>query len=774
MIFFLWSVWGLLLYSVQGRALPVDFRLVASAVGAALLPGWLLIPFVVRDRDSDVLEKVAIAFGLTLVFWTVVSAVVTAAGKNAVWAAHGLLWIEAVLLILTTSRALGRWQRRFRRPDLLELLLWAGLIYVVFLLYQAGGLVGTVPDGEEGLHILITRKLLGNESVSLNNILYKPNEPYSYVFAPFYLLLAVVSHLSQTDPIVTYVKFRFLTGLVSVAVFYSLATRFLENRTVARVVALVTLSLILSNVAGYRMGYWAQLAPLTDYRDVGGGILVPLLLYGAIRSLQEVKGSRSWLWISAGFFAAVLAIHSRDALQVTISLGCLWLALLALGPRDHRFNRLTQWLVMALTLGVSFRWLHAHLVGHIHLREAFNHDYILQMLRDQLRHPLRAVLGPPINQGYTGPPEITFQPELALSFLLVPFLWAVRDRLWGWWMAGTTLCFLLLMRIHLVSLAFLAVTFSEMLVTPARYFIHTSYLLFGILIALHLVYLRSLYRRWNPEARRPLLWIARAGVLCFLYAKGILLPILGLLGTLGARFGDLFILWALLGTVAAFWWLRRRPGIRVDFAGLEASPMMLAGLCAFLLAVVLTPRGPSLWAQAETRARQVSVTHFEQWYRANQPSDLPYELYGYIAKQVPPGRVFVHRYDRMRIFTIPVVLNQYVLTGGTFFSTEQDFLRDYLAWKKVELPGVQRGINFYNLMGEYYSSHFLADRPGYNPEKLSEAVPFFIHFGVDYVVVSPEDSQTVGRRLEAAAEFSKVYDQGGWMLFERRAGAGRS
>src|SRR5262249_25505734 len=147
------------------------------------------------------------------------------------------------------------------------------------------------PTGEEILHATIVRKIWGNAVLTPYNIMYSPDVPTTYLYAPYHAMIALVARLSGLDPLVVFFRVRAVFMVMAVLTMTGLVW-VVTRRMASTVVGLwVFVGLVLFDVAGQvtaadgTLLYWAQLAPLSHLADFGLGVMFPLCLFAMCRYL---------------------------------------------------------------------------------------------------------------------------------------------------------------------------------------------------------------------------------------------------------------------------------------------------------------------------------------------------------------------------------------------------------------------------------------------------------------------------------------------------------
>lgn len=785
------------------RAAPLPLRLLLGFGVVLFLPGRLLLNALLGGRAPSGWQGPPLAFGASLTLIALLTILAIELHWNSTFAAWTLLGASAVLLAVGRRADTADSLSPRDSSRVFAALLFAGLAVLGFLLYGVGGLMG--PDTlaeleEEALHVTIVRKLAENPFLTHTNLMYKADAANTYVYPPYHFALALVSRVATLDPIVAYVKFRPVAGLVSLLALHGLLVHWLPRRWLADVAALALVVLALNNVSGHVPHYyWAQLIPISHLADFGLGVMLPLLTLFVVRYVAREGSEGGWLLLTPAFIATALLVHTREVLQLLLFLGPTSVALFLFRRADSRtLGRVLAIISITVLLGLAYRERQAGMAAHAAENMAMNRLNLERRLAPLMERPVLDVL-------LEADPYYALlnRPIFLLALLAAPILPLAGRSFFTLFLWTGFLASLLIIRIPYLKLLFALSTYSEMLLTPARYFLPWAHLLVGLMVGVGVLVLDHLYR-WlvrglrvelvkvasPPAQERKLNWPGlRAG-----WPRGLaLLAILGLawayagwgvtgfLSTIEKRsYGQVSILyvWGALGSVAAAVYLLRVPHRKPFLHAILDRNLYSPRLGAVLSLVMLTPLYraslvPTLCQEYRAAGAQQNFDDWWRWYQASELSRMvPPDLLRFLREEIPALQVIVYRYDR--IFAVPVLSNHYVMTKGRLLTTELDFIDVYhrIAGKHREFSS-DPWQSYLERSG--YFGEVIRANPIFNPEEDPlHSIAFLRECRVNYLIASPDERVRVQELWRLFPQiFKLVYDRNGYMAFRVEFGSQR-
>src|SRR6185503_15775281 len=173
---------------------PVVARMAIAGTLVFVLPGWsaLAIWEGGRSSPSSLLERLPRAFGLSFTLLTIVTVVSTTVSVGSGVATWAYLSLALALAGLQVRRVTPEAADETPTPAFDWVVLCA-IGATCVLLWFTGGIYGTLPDGEEALHLALIRKLHSNAAIRQDNVMYRPGVVSTYLYLPYHLGVAMVA-----------------------------------------------------------------------------------------------------------------------------------------------------------------------------------------------------------------------------------------------------------------------------------------------------------------------------------------------------------------------------------------------------------------------------------------------------------------------------------------------------------------------------------------------------------------------------------------------------
>lgn len=783
-------------------------RLLPAFLATALLPGLLLLALG-GERvwgALDLFEKAAFGFGLSFLVMTLLSILTLSLQGGLRQAAIALLAlsIPAAVFVGWRKRPAGELRFSWSPERLVPVLLFLALALVGVLLYRIGGLAGTLPNREEALHILITRKLLESPRLSTRGIFYKPDVSTPYLFPPYHFLMAMTARFSGLDPIAVFERLRFAWGVLTLLALYAVLKQLFRSPPLASFGTLILAAMVLSGRASGWWDYFGRLTPLSHHGDVSLGLLLPVGLLFVLKLVADPTCPRAYWVASPLVLIAVTITHTREGVQLLFYL----LAFLA-GAfifRDRKLLARAAFLAASLIVfGLVYQQIQSRRVEHVQEWESAELTRARALLARCGSDPIPCLIGPPSRHLQDWSPLVYGYFLLAMA-LTAPLLASGRTP---FVLASLAiLATLAVVTVPLLTLLFVVSTYSQVLFTPVHYLFHWSYLILALTfyalavladrlsqrLGERLPFGRVQVRAWLGDDRREdppdYELLLSAG---WLTSRG--LPVLGLAGAvalllLGARIlrslvypgYGLYLAVLFCAAVLALVYRFRGGELMARAADAVAGHRFRSPSYALvLLSVVLlglgldTERpdremghsGASLVSQFLGARKKPDVASLSEWYRASRFLDIPYPMIRFI-RGLPPGKLFA--YAPETIHRLPVLVNHYVFTYGSFSSNEIDFVELYGRIQGVPIPPAGgHSPRLYQLQGIYHRQ--VLDRfPLYNDQDAPEVSLAFIGaLGIDYVIwrKSGESGSALGRKLPVLlpGSFEPAFESGRFTLY---------
>jgi hypothetical protein len=345
-------------------------------------------------------------------------------------------------------------------------------------------LVGAPLDAtEDQIHSAIVRRLGEVASPRLDNLYLTPGMVYTYPFPGTHYFMTLVARLGDIDPLFVYYKLRFFWGTTAIALLYLIAWAVFRTRGIAGAVLVTAVALVLSGVfsIGFPSG-WGQLAAYSHASDIAMTVLLPALLTMAFWFIQaESARERTFFLVGTALLVVMLTmVHIREIVQFTAYLGCF--AVVAITVRRFRLYGRRALVLLALTVvtvGAYTSWQRtvAPLVQQIVSGQRVEFSSFAAGLswRELLFTPASTLLVNSIqkfDQIFTGlTPFFLFAgPLVVVLFRRHPLVWLV---------AASTLAYLAVMTLPFLAVAYIYLTYFEILHIPVRNIHFFVYLLAG-------------------------------------------------------------------------------------------------------------------------------------------------------------------------------------------------------------------------------------------------------------------------------------------------------
>ena len=544
------AVGGLMLLAATAllQVMPDDLALLAAAkvvvppLVVGLLPGLLMLVCSGVFERLRLLEVVAISLACSL---PLVQGVTFLSLLGHVSCARlAMAWS---LVLLGVCLALCR--RRSSRTlivtvDRLELAAACTIFALACLLYVKGS---PFFSDEEQFHISVIRRLAFHPYPAINNIYYAPDIIFTHPFPGTHYFMALVSRLGAIDPLFAYHKLRWFWTLASFVFLYVAAWRVFADPTVVGCVFAAAVAFALNGTfADFSTLYWAQLLPYSHPSDLAMSVFLPGLLVMAFSyySAEDRRQSGFFLAATLGLLLLVTVVHIRETVQFLVYNGSFLLGCLLL----HRDRRLMVKIVALCAAGVvlagGYGWFHHRTVEHVAVYDQACKTALWTQITTGSLHQLfvrpALTLMCAFQSLFNG-----WHPLLLLASPLV-FL-AFRQRPLALLIGMSSLMFLVLIRLPVLSMCYVYCTYHEMLMTPLRNISYFHYLIAGAalyLLAMQLARIQPRSLAWAAAAAAGLylglivrwgeaFWTQHADVL-LLHALGLFLAALVLMKWLPA------------------------------------------------------------------------------------------------------------------------------------------------------------------------------------------------------------------------------------------------
>jgi hypothetical protein len=752
---------GTLLVHFASEASPLwsTAKMVGATAVIALVPG-MLVSAAARPRPRVTLLEwsgIAIAVSLGLVQILTIAAMVFHVPSIRVAMAVAILCVAGTVVVILRKTGAEADLVLERTEMAIALLLAVLSVY----LYLRGS---PVSAGEDQIHIGVVRRLAFLERPALDNIYYAPGLVYTYPFPGTHYVFALVSRLGGLDPLFVYHKMRFFWGPAALVFLYLAGRALFRDRGVAAASAVTAILFVFGGTFADVPGmYWAQLVPYSHASDVAMNVLLPglLVLVFYLLSARARREARFFLGAALTLVLMLALVHIREVVQLVVYLGSFGLALVLGRRRGAELKRTTVLLGSTVVLAGTVAWWQPRLVTRLPaLLEPLTHQ-----LLDTARRlgPWGLLKAPFTDSAFVLGFDSLFSGWNPLSLLLVPLVILACRRLpLMLFVAASVFAYLLIIRLPVLTIPFIYLTYPEIMYTPVRNIIFFLYLMPGAFLSLAAERLAGLGSPGRILPSTLLVVLGLGGLSAWLGTfvrprpDVLLLPVLGLLLLAmafllrGARQDTpplpprlvssrpataIFVLLALSLTV----WTSVPPSSprRVS---LRRAPFTLAALMGKLHCVprstVTYPRAPEMFAPAvvlplPTVSCPPSLALLA-WVREHVPSDAVLAINTF--NDYPPP-----------MFMTPHVVAWPLASQNTNMTFVSPAYVKYF-YRAIDTYGTQPMFN--------------------EVESLAERVEFVRALGVTHVLVDPMFHDVMARVFARwPAIFPRVHDDGGWAMY---------
>jgi len=598
-------------------------------------------------------------------------------------------------------------------------------------------------DGEELFELIIVRKILTNAHVTFSNVMHRPDAVYTYVLAPYPLLVALISDLATVSPYVAYAKLRPLYVAVSVLATYALTRRVSGTRVAAQCAAVGLGALILFDPDPW---FWpASLFPLVRRGSFAAGVLVPaamLMVLWSVRSRRRVVP----LGLLAGLVLAALFTHALTSVFILWWAAGLMLAALLARRRVWRHAAALAVVVIAL---VAFRAITArfapHVTEYLSGGRAATEARIATLIADR---DWRGLLS-------QSPDGVYFLATSAAVtvYAVFPFVFLTITVAAGVPSSRTLLAAsvpILLLYTTTLTLALLQLATIDEIIFAAGYFAIVGWIAWSVLLTSAA---QRTLRWWHSRLGSPRVWVVVPAALAVGWF--VLAPVCFAVMQAWVRHSALAP-WVIAALWAVAAWLR---------GGLTLAQSPRSGQAGAVVAVAVSLAIPG-FVQLKTFPGSISgsdrstlLTQLQRRWSAPRPSewpayyenrrqtptaitDIPIDRLNDLSRVLPRDAVVM--YDPRYSFNLPAVLDVYIVNPGVRVST--DLLYDTTC---IDRTGPEPIHALFN------ASAILSARERGCLKAL----------GVTHVISNPAYRDAVASKLAGVPGVRTVYDRNGFTVF---------
>ena len=629
-----------------------------------------------------------------------------------------------------------------------EAVLLAVLTLLGVALYVAGS---PFDSTEPRIHIALVRRLVHLASPTLYTTYLAPDFVYTYPFPGTHYMLALMARMEGIDAFFLYHKLRAFWGVAASILLYGCAQAIFKSTRIALAATFVAVGLVVNGTFGAVPEFsWAQMAPYSHASDIAMGVLLPALLLLLAFQYFDAPEKRDRLFFGAATLALasmLIMVHPREIVQFLVYFSVFGALLLA-GRHQRSWTMRVVVLVVA-TVGVLviYRGWHEEVVLTVNVMVERERSRLTELFGEA---SWRQLFGQPIPllREYMVAFGMVFYGWTPVVLLASPFaLFTLRRRPLTLLVAASIACYLLIIRLPLLGIPYVYLTYFEMLYTPVRNVIFFVHILAGVcayLLAAWLAQYRTAMAVSTAVAAALLITLAFRWVGPYLNEN--------------IEMADLLFAPVLIGYGVVAWWAWTRRGRPPDDAWIDAPhrrwPLAMAAICLPLLVATESP---------ESSLRGVSWTA-----SVNTPdallSSLPCVDDGRFCP--PPPGLIQFAESKISVDSVFAV------------DLEEEYQPAwFMPQHMVTWPGPAQGLIPRAVFVSYYewydrTNEAYGEQPLFNVrETRAERLSFIFDLGVTHVLVPPRlydlMSEVLGRDRDV---FTAVYDDGRWAVYEVAAG----
>lgn len=469
-------------FAQNGGRILSALGVLVGIVDIGVLPGLLLTALVGAIATGSLLEATAVGFGASFALVQVLTVAALVLHLSAQQVLLGLWGGSCALaLLLFVWAPPSRWGSAGDRWE--RLILGLAMVLAAVLYVQSPWLPWI--SGEDAIHLSVIQRLAFEPRPGLRNIYAVPDFIYTYPFPGIHYFIALVSRAVDLEPVFVYQKLRALWGPIALVTLYATARLIFASERVAFASALTAAVLTLNGAFGPISSTWGQLAPVSHASDIAMTVLLPTLLLFALHFVVADTFRAATLFL-CGTMALVLTltvVHIREVVQFLVYTGAAWVVYRVIVKQRPMAFRLGVMAAASVTLVVVYLKWYQSAVGHI--------DAIVLQRRRMLIQAVAAMspmefLTPIFEHGYFMVNQqyffYTWFPFVLVLAPLVLIAYATRPLVP--FLGASLLAYAIIVFVPFVSIAYVYLTYYEILFTPVRNSLFFIYLLAGPLLLL--------------------------------------------------------------------------------------------------------------------------------------------------------------------------------------------------------------------------------------------------------------------------------------------------
>ncbi len=314
-----------------------------------LLPGYLLstLFFQKFSRSLEVIEQLPIFFGLSLTFWTILSAIAYQIQLPTNFVIGIIIFLEiGTLIFLQFKYFYNHYPTSL--SEINHQTFFSHKLYLGIFLLLIGiiGVLGAINSQFQGFnfdtlpHLAAYRKIAASSKIIGGDVLYQQGAPYLFHYAsnPWYLFMGLTARLSHVDVVWLYISLVPVLTLLMFFTFYSMLKSIIFDPHTALLGSIMVtipwiseLAIQWKNFHSFYLGFFPY--PYT----VSELILLPLLLTSCFRYIYKPSQT---VWLLTSLLAiATIGQHVLFVIWTPLFLGFILLTSnLIVSSKMNRFQ----------------------------------------------------------------------------------------------------------------------------------------------------------------------------------------------------------------------------------------------------------------------------------------------------------------------------------------------------------------------------------------------------------------------------------------------------
>ncbi|MDD5681007.1 MAG: hypothetical protein PHI59_07180, partial [Candidatus Omnitrophica bacterium] len=422
----------------------VAIGILLSSAFVLIIPGYLLFNIMqLRKRyEMDFFELFAVSFGLSFLIIEIFCILAMEMRLNCFKISLGMILACLVLFLISFFKErrasidyLGVLRANFSRINVI--IYFLSILFIISTAVLLFKIESPLRTNEDMIHVSVIRKLLENPELTRTNIWMKEGLAYTYIYPGVHFLIALISRFSAIDPIIVYAKIRFVLGILSLLVIWTMGKTLFKSKYIAFTILISCVALIFNGAAGKLPGlYCGQLVPISHTSDIAMGILLPLVLIFSFKYILNKGVFNRFFFISILLVLSLTIVHVRETVQILFYYCLTLIAYLVFNRKDKTtIYKILLFVICVLILGVAYNLIYKSNVGHIQTLEHMRREKAVGVFKDLLNDPKMAFSTPdtyPDSMDFIPGGKLIFKKYISLAIpLSLTALLLFRRTFWG-------------------------------------------------------------------------------------------------------------------------------------------------------------------------------------------------------------------------------------------------------------------------------------------------------------------------------------------------------